>query len=126
MATIIKPKRSEVAASVPTSSDLATGELAINSTDGKMYIKDSGNVIREIGGAGAVSLQTATNVSGKTTNDIELNGSSLIFEGITADAFETTLRAEDPTSDRTISLPNQSGTVAMVGDTLAYSIVFGS
>ena len=126
MATIIKPKRSEVAASVPTSSDLATGELAINSTDGKMYVKDSGNVIREIGGAGAVSLQTATNVSGKTTNDIELNGSSLIFEGITADAFETTLRAEDPTSDRTISLPNQSGTVAMVGDTLAYAIVFGS
>ena len=126
MATIIKPKRSEVAASVPTSSDLATGELAINSTDGKMYVKDSGNVIREIGGAGAVSLQTATNVSNKTTNDIELNGSSLIFEGITADAFETTLRAEDPTSDRTISLPNQSGTVAMVGDTLAYSIVFGS
>ena len=126
MATIIKPKRSEVAASVPTSSDLATGELAINSTDGKMYVKDSGNVIREIGGAGAVSLQTATNVSNKTTNDIELNGSSIIFEGITADAFETTLRAEDPTSDRTISLPNQSGTVAMVGDTLAYSIVFGS
>ena len=126
MTTIIKPKRSEVAASVPTTSDLTTGEIAINSTDGKMYIKDSGNVIREIGGAGAVSLQTATNVSGKTTNDIELNGSSLIFEGITADAFETTLRAEDPTSDRTISLPNQSGTVAMVGDTLAYSIVFGS
>ena len=126
MTTIIKPKRSEVAASVPQSSDLQTGELAINSTDGKMYIKDSGNVIREIGGAGAVSLQTATNVSNKTTNDIELNGSSLIFEGITADAFETTFRAEDPTSDRTINLPDQSGTVAMVGDTLAYSIVFGS
>jgi len=126
MATIIKPKRSEVAASVPTTSDLATGELAINSTDGKMYIRDSANLIREIGGAGAVSLQTATNVNNKTTNDIQLDGSSLIFEGITADAFETTFRAEDPTSDRTINLPDQSGTVAMVGDTLAYSIVFGS
>ena len=54
MTTIIKPKRSEVAASVPTTSDLSTGEIAINSTDGKMYIKDSGNVIREIGGAGEV------------------------------------------------------------------------
>ena len=126
MTTIIKPKRSEVAASVPTTSDLSTGEIAINSTDGKMYIKDSGNVIREIGRAGAVRRQTATNVSYNTTNDIELNGSSLIFEGITADAFETTFRAEDPTSDRTINLPDQSGTVAMVGDTLAYSIVFGS
>ena len=36
MTTIIKPKRSEVAASVPTTSDLTTGEIAINSTDGKM------------------------------------------------------------------------------------------
>ena len=126
MATVIKPKRSETALSVPAASSLAIGELAMNVTDGKFYTKTSGGVVKEVGGAGAVSLQTATNVSNKTTNDIELNGSSLIFEGITADAFETTFRAEDPTSDRTINLPDQSGTVAMVGDTLAYSIVFGS
>lgn len=36
---------------------------------------------------------------------------SIIFEGATADAFETTLLATDPTADRTITLPNVTGTV---------------
>lgn len=36
-------------------------------------------------------------------------GSSLVFEGTTADAFETTLTVVDPTADRTITLPNQAG-----------------
>jgi len=49
----------------------------------------------------------------------------IVFEGATADAHETTLVVTDPTADRTITLPNQSGTVAMDGDALAYGIVFG-
>jgi hypothetical protein len=36
---------------------------------------------------------------------------SLVFEGATADEFETTLTVVDPTVDRTITLPNASGTV---------------
>jgi len=38
---------------------------------------------------------------------------SIIFEGSTSDAFETTLTVTDPTADRTITLPNSSGTVAL-------------
>ena len=38
---------------------------------------------------------------------------SIVFEGATADAFETTLTVVDPDQDRTISLPNASGTVAV-------------
>lgn len=41
----------------------------------------------------------------------------IAFEGSTADANETTLIAIDPTADRTISLPNASGTVALVSET---------
>ena len=37
--------------------------------------------------------------------------SSIIFEGATADAYETTLTVVDPTADRTITLPNVTGTV---------------
>ena len=40
-------------------------------------------------------------------------GSSITFEGSTADAHETTLQVTDPTSDRTITLPNASGTVVL-------------
>jgi hypothetical protein len=38
---------------------------------------------------------------------------SIIFEGATADAHETTLTVEEPTADRTITLPNATGTVVL-------------
>jgi hypothetical protein len=41
----------------------------------------------------------------------------ITFEGATADAFETTLTVVDPTADRTITLPNVTGTVVTSGDT---------
>ena len=41
---------------------------------------------------------------------------TLTFEGSTADGFETTLGVVDPTADRTILLPNQSGTVVVGGN----------
>ena len=125
MSTVFKPKRSEVAASVPTTGQLEVGEIALNITDGKFYTKTSSNIVKEVGGAGAVTLQGATNSGNTTTNDIVLNGSNLVFEGSIENAFETSLIVAEPTSDRTITLPNQSGTVAMVDDALALSIVFG-
>ena len=45
-------------------------------------------------------------------------GVSLVFEGATANAFETTLSVADPTADNTITLPNASGTVARLQDKL--------
>jgi hypothetical protein len=48
---------------------------------------------------------------------------SIIFEGATANAFETTLTVTDPTADRTITLPNTSGTVALTSDLLLDSTV---
>jgi hypothetical protein len=125
MTTVLKPKRSEVAASIPTTGQLEVGELALNITDGKFYTKTSSNIVKEVGGAGAVTLQGVTNVGATTTNDIILNGADLVFEGQIENAFETTLTVDEPTNDRTITLPNQSGTVAMVDDALALSIVFG-
>tara|TARA_B100001057_G_scaffold297694_1_gene297956 strand:- start:459 stop:839 length:381 start_codon:yes stop_codon:yes gene_type:complete len=125
MATVIKPKRSEVALSVPAAGSLAIGEIAMNVTDGKFYTKTTGNVVKEMGGAGAVTLQSVV-TSGATSNqDITLDGANLIFEGYQANAYETTLTAVEPTTDNTVSLPNSSGTLAMDGDALAYGIVFG-
>ena len=125
MATVIKPKRSETALSVPAASSLAIGELAMNVTDGKFYTKTSGGVVKEVGGAGAVTLNSVTTAGGVSNNDITLNGANLVFEGYLENAFETTLTAIEPTADNTVSLPNSSGTLAMDGDALAYGIVFG-
>ena len=127
MATVIKPKRSETALSVPAANSLAVGELAMNVTDGKFYTKKSDNSVVEVGGAGAATLQDITgNSNGNiTTNNIVLNGSQLVFEGNLENAYETFLTAVEPTSDNTVSLPNQSGVLATEGDNLAFSIVFG-
>jgi len=46
----------------------------------------------------------------------------IIFEGSVADGFETTLTLTNPTSDRTITLPNVSGTVVTTGDTASVSL----
>ena len=125
MATVIKPKRSEVALSVPASGSLAVGEIAMNVTDGKFYTKTSGNVVKEMGGAGSVTLQNVVSNGAIASSDITLNGANLIFEGYLENAFETTLTAVEPTADNTVSLPNQSGVLATEGDNLAFSIVFG-
>ena len=125
MTTVIKPKRSETALSVPAAGSLAVGELAMNVTDGKFYTKTSGNVVKEVGGAGAVTLNSVTTAGASSSNDILLDGANLVFEGYQANAFETTLTAAEPTADNTVTLPNASGTLAMDGDALAYGIVFG-
>lgn len=50
------------------------------------------------------------------TGSLTLNNANLIFEGSTADDYETTLTVVDPTADRTITLPNQSGNVLVSGN----------
>ena len=125
MSTVIKPKRSETALSVPSAGSLAIGELAMNVTDGKFYTKSSGGVVKEVGGAGAVTLNSVTTAGASSSNDITLNGANLVFEGYLENAFETTLTAVEPTADNTVSLPNSSGTLATEGDALAFGIVFG-
>ena len=56
-------------------------------------------------------------VSGTTTtvDTVTMNAANaVVFEGATADAHETTLTITDPTADRTIKLPNQSGTIPVL------------
>ena len=55
---------------------------------------------------------------GTITGNLEIGATgSLTFEGTTADAFETALSVVDPTADRTITLPDRTGTVITTGDT---------
>ena len=126
MATVIKPKRSETPSQIPGAAALEVHELAMNVTDGKLYTKTSGGVVKEVGGAGAVTLQAVTNAGAVSSNDITLNGANIIFEGYQENAYETTLTVQEPTGDRTITFPDADGDVAMLGDSLAFSIVFGS
>lgn len=62
----IKIKRSAVPAKVPTTGDLALGQLAMNTYDGKMYMKkdDGTEAIVEVGGGGSASYEVGQIVYG--------------------------------------------------------------
>ena len=56
------------------------------------------------------SLSSHTFSSGTTTSGMTIGANGIVFEGATADAHETTLVAEDPTQDNTITIPNETMT----------------
>ena len=61
--------------------------------------------------SGDLPVEGTTTTIDSTTISIQ---NAFVFEGATADAHETTLTTVDPTADRTISLPNISGTLPVL------------
>jgi uncharacterized protein YjbI with pentapeptide repeats len=62
--------------------------------------------------------QKLSSTGGTMTGNLTIGeDNTIIFEGGTDDAYETTLTVTDPTADRTITLPNVTGTVVTTGDT---------
>ena len=85
---------------------------------------DSGSNDSVTVGTDTLDFSGGSNITTTVSNNdisIALDASptvtSLIFEGSTADSFETTLAVTDPTADRTFTFPNRSGTVAITSDT---------
>ena len=76
---------------------------------------------------GTDALQTLTRktLTSPTITNPTITGAgvdaSIVFEGATPDDHETTLTVEEPTADRTITLPDATGTVALVANVLALS-----
>jgi len=72
---------------------------------------------------GTDKSQTLTNkiLTAPTITNPSISGAgvdaSIVFEGVTPDAFETTLTVVDPTQDNTITLPNPTGTVVIANAT---------
>jgi hypothetical protein len=59
------------------------------------------------------TITSATITSATITSSVIANG-GIAFEGSTVDGFDTTLTVVDPTANRTITLPNVTGTVAIL------------
>jgi hypothetical protein len=81
---------STTAAAVPTAGNLASGELAINITDGKLYYKSNAGVVTLLAGAtagpaGGSNTQVQFNSSGALAGSANLtfNGTTLVANDIT-------------------------------------------
>jgi len=97
-------------------SSLAVGTLALAAGS----ITDSSGAI-DFGNENLVTTGTfgagTTTLGDLTVGTITSTGATIVLEGATDDAYETTLTVTDPTADRTITFPNITGTVVTTGDT---------
>ena len=107
----------------PTASDCSTGDLwfDISNNETKIATKSGDTVtwnkiITENFGdvtiTGNLTVQGTQTTVNSTSVEIQ---DAFVFEGATADGHETTLTTVDPTADRTIRLPNASGTLMVSG-----------
>ena len=63
-----------------------------------------------------ISARYLSNLGGTMVGDLTMGeDAEIIFEGATDDAYETKLTVADPTADRTVTLPNETGTVITTG-----------
>jgi hypothetical protein len=93
----------------------ATGTVALT-TDLSSYATLANPTFTGTVNAADLTLSGNLTVNGTTTtvNSTTVNiQNAFVFEGTTADAFETTLTVTDPTVDRTITLPDATGTVQL-------------
>lgn len=77
MANIIKPKRSSVAGKVPTTSDIVSGEIAINNADSKIY-QNNGSSVVLVGAGKLVSLDDVTITTPSTGQTLAYNGTEWV------------------------------------------------
>ena len=93
-----------------TTSNVAIGTAGGNTTvTGELTV--AGNIT--VNNLSVLGTQTIIN-----SNTISINN-AFVFEGTTPDGFETTLTLVDPTADRTITLPDASGTIALTSSSLS-------
>ena len=118
----------EFGTSAIPNSQLANDDVTIGST--AIALGATGSTI-----AGLTSLASGTLIAGveDAANAIEIGSGNITFEGSTADANETILTAADATGgDKTLTLPNETGTILSTASSIANSnlanstITFGS
>ena len=111
-----------------TASSIANSNLTNSAvTVGSTSISLGGTVTTFTGLSSLTSttLVGTTLISGSAdaANSIKLASGNIVFEGSSANDFETTFTVTNPTADRTITLPDAAGTVALLG---SLSVAAGS
>jgi hypothetical protein len=108
-----------------TTTPALTIRSATTSVNGIVQLSDSTSTTSSVLAATPTAVKSAYDLAalalpkagGVITGVLEIgNTGSLVFEGSTNDGNETTLAVADPTVDRTITLPNATGTVALTLD----------
>jgi len=98
-----------------TSGDIHIGSddyVFFDGADPTDFVKITGQLV---GGSRLFKIESEDNLifSAIDLVGLTLNGDRVIFEGATADDYETSLFVTDPTADRTVTIPDQDGKVML-------------
>lgn len=128
MANIVKLKRSAVASAVPTTAQIDLGELAINTFDGKLFLKKNNGTesIVEIGKAPSVqTITSAATITPNANTDTQVSVTALAVSatiatpsGTPVDGQKLMLRFEDNGTARALTWTTSAGAYRAVGLTL--------
>jgi hypothetical protein len=120
--TTVTSSTAALTVATATTTPALTVRAATTSVDGIVQLSDSTSTTSSVLAATPTAVKSAYDLAalalpaagGTVTGQILIDTTgSLVFEGATADGFETTLTVADPTAGRTITLPNDTGTVAL-------------
>ena len=117
-----------LASTVTVSDSTANTNFPVVFHDESNALLDDTGALRYNPSTGELLVPKLT-VAGTTTtvDTVTINAqNAIVFEGATADSHETTLTITDPTADRTITLPDTTGTVALTSDIPSSGISSGN
>jgi cytoskeletal protein CcmA (bactofilin family) len=116
LGTVIAGTTVTLASTVTVTDSTANTNFPVVFHDESNALLDDTGALRYNPSTGELLVPKLT-VAGTTTtvDTVTMNAqNAIVFEGATADAHETTLTIVDPTADRTINLPNVSGTIPVL------------
>jgi hypothetical protein len=123
--TTVSSSTAALTVATATTTPALTVRSATTSVDGIVQLSDSTGTTSSVLAATPTAVKSAYDLAaaalpaagGTMTGALEIGtAGSLVFEGSTADGFETTLAAADPTAVNVVTLPNATGTVALTSD----------
>ena len=101
MSTVIKLKRSETLNTIPTTNDIEVGEVAVNTADKKLYIRDSSNNI--------VAVADKNITYSKYNSNTTITSNTGVIADTSSASFTITMPASPVTGDK-IEIVDGSGT----------------
>jgi hypothetical protein len=109
---------SDITVSASSSNTFSNKSIALGSNTVTGTISEFNSALTDADFATIAGTETLTNktLTSPTVSGLSLSDSSIVFEGSSADAHETTLTVTNPTADRTITFKDDSGTVAFTSD----------
>ena len=123
--TTVTSSTAALTVATATTTPALTVRAATTSVDGIVQLSDSTSTTSSVLAATPTAVKSAYDLAalalpkagGTVTGELLIGSAgTLVFEGSTSDGNETTLAVADPTADRTITLPNVTGTVVTTGD----------